>query len=305
MTDWTQDRESGSSDLALGFLAELERFCDTDSSPSAPGLRLALLRRLRAAQAAQPTMALIHQLAARALDVVSAGVAREDRPAALRAHLARSCAQERKDLEEATQAVARTAASLVVERGAWIATLSASGAVRAALLHAKRVGREPCALVAEGRPRVEGRALAAALAQAGIPVWLVADAALPLLLSHAAQLWIGADAVTEAGAINKIGSYAAALAARERSVPAYALAGRRKFIPAATPALRIVEMPPAELWEAPPPGVEPRNIYFELVPTGLLRGIVVEGEVLGPTESATLARERALPQELAAVPGTA
>jgi hypothetical protein len=34
----------------------------------------------------------------------------------------------------------------------------------------------------------------------------------------------------------------------------------------------------------------------------LLRGIVVEGESLGPTEAATLARERPLPEELAAVP---
>ena len=144
--------------------------------------------------------------------------------------------------------------------------------------------------------------MAAALAAEGIPVWLVADAALPLLLSQAAQLWIGADAVTEAGAINKIGSFAAALAAREHSVPCHALAGRRKFLPAGTPALRILEMPPAEIWEKPAPGVQPRNVYFEVVPMPLLRGVVVEGEVLGPTEAATLARERPLPDELAEAP---
>jgi translation initiation factor 2B subunit (eIF-2B alpha/beta/delta family) len=108
--------------------------------------------------------------------------------------------------------------------------------------------------------------------------------------------------VTESGAINKIGSFAAALAAREHSVPCHALAGRRKFLPASTRALRIIEMPPAEVWDAPAPGVQPRNVYFEIVPMGLLRGVVVEGEVLGPTEAATLARERALPEELAAAP---
>ena len=302
MTSWAGDRESGSSEVALAFLQDLERFCDTDTSSSAPALRGALLAWLRAAQAAQPTLALVHQLAARALDVAAAGVAREDRPAELRAHIARSCEQERADLAESRAAVARTAASLLGEREPWIATLSSSSVVRAALLAARQAGREPRALVAEGRPRLEGRAMAAALAAAGIPVWLVADAALPLLLAHAAQLWIGADAVTEAGAVNKIGSFAAALAAREHSVPCYALAGRRKFLPAATPALRIVEMPPAEVWESPAPGVQPRNVYFELVPMALLRGIVVEGEVLGPTEAATLARERPLPAELAAAP---
>jgi translation initiation factor 2B subunit (eIF-2B alpha/beta/delta family) len=188
------------------------------------------------------------------------------------------------------------------ERGGWIATLSASAMVREAFFAAKRAGREPRALVAESRPRLEGRALAASLAAAEIPVWLVADAALPLLLSHAAQLWLGADAVTEAGVINKIGSFAAALAAREHSVACYALAGRRKFLPAGTPALRIMEMPPTEVWDSPAPGVHPRNVYFELVPMTLARGIVVEGEVLGPTEAATLARERPLPEALAGAP---
>jgi translation initiation factor 2B subunit (eIF-2B alpha/beta/delta family) len=302
MTGWAADRESGSSDVALAFLQDLERFGATDASPSAPDLRAALLRWLRAAQATQPTMALVHQLAARALDVAAAGVARGDRPADMRAHLAQSCDQERRDLAAARESVARIAASLLDRRGAWIATLSSSATVREALIAAKRAGREPRALVGEGRPRLEGRALAASLAAEAIPVWLVADAALPLLLSQAAHLWIGADAVTESGAINKIGSFAAALAAREHSVPCHALAGRRKFLPASTPALRIMEMPPAEIWEAPAPGVQPRNVYFEIVPMGLLRGVVVEGEVLGPTEAATLARERALPEELAAAP---
>jgi translation initiation factor 2B subunit (eIF-2B alpha/beta/delta family) len=302
VSGWAADRESGSSDVALAFLEDLQRWSATDRSASAPELRAELVRRLRAAQAAQPTLALVHQLAARALDVATAGVARGDRPAELRAQLALSCDQERRDLAAARAAVARTAASLLGERGGWIATLSASGMVREAFLAAKREGRDPRALVAEGRPRLEGRALAAALAAAEIPVWLVADAALPLLLSHAAQLWIGADAVTEAGVINKIGSFAAALAAREHSVACYALAGRRKFLPAATPALRIMEMPPAEVWDAPAPGVQPRNVYFELVPMTLVRGIVVEGEALGPPEAATLARERPLPQELAGAP---
>ncbi|HEY2955907.1 MAG TPA: hypothetical protein VGK89_11735 [Candidatus Eisenbacteria bacterium] len=302
MSGWTADRESGSSELALGFLADLERWIATDTSPAAPELRAALLAWLRAAQAAQPTMAIVHQLAARALAVADAGLPRGDRPVDLRARLAEACESERRDLGAAREAVARTAAALVTERGGWIATLSASASVHAAFLEAQRAGRAPRALVAEARPRLEGRVLAASLAAAGIPVWLVVDAALPLLLTHAAMVWLGADAATEAGVVNKVGSLAAALAAREHSVPCYALPGRRKFLPAATPALRIVEMPPGEVWDSPAPGVQPRNVYFELVPMALLRGIVVEDGVLGATEAATLARERPLPAELAGAP---
>lgn len=297
------DAISGSSASARAFLEEVERWAAIDTSTSAPALRAALLAHLRGAQATQPTLALVHQLAARALAVADAGVARGDIPAELRAHLARSCAAEREDLGAARAATARHAARLITERGAWIATLSASSTVRDALLAARRAGLEPRALVAESRPLHEGRTLAAALAAAGIPVWLVVDAALPLLLSQAHALLIGADAVTDQGVLNKVGSYAAVLAAREHSVPAYALAVRRKFLPAATPALHIREMPPGEVWADPAPGVQPRNVYHEIVPLTLLRGVVVEDGVLGPTEAATLAHERPLPAELAGTPG--
>jgi len=190
------------------------------------------------------------------------------------------------------------ALGLLSERETWVATLSVSATVQGALLHAQEAGRAPRALVGEARPRLEGRAMAAALGAAGIPVWLVADAALPLLLGSAGMVWLGADAITEQGVINKVGSFAAALAARERSVPVYALASRRKFLPAGTPALKIVEQPPGEIWESPAAGVQPRNVYFEMVPLPLLRGIVVEDAVLGASEAATVARERGLPEAL-------
>jgi len=298
---FARDRTSGAGDVALGFLAELERWLAIDRSTSAPALRAALLAWLKEAQASQPTMAPVHQFAARALEVADTALARGEAPAGLRSALALSCAAERDDWIAARKALARQAAVLVSERNSWIATLSMSGAVRDALLEAQRAGREPRVLMAEGRPRLEGRAAAAALAEAGVPVWLVVDAALPLLLSQARMVWLGADAVTDQGIMNKLGSFAAALAAREHSVPVYALAERRKFLPAATAALRIVEMPPEEVWDEPAAGVQPRNIYFERVPLPLLRGVVVEDAVLPPGEAAALARERPLPAELAGI----
>jgi translation initiation factor 2B subunit (eIF-2B alpha/beta/delta family) len=292
------DRTSGSTDVALAFLDRLERFIATDVSVDAGALRMRLLGWLRAEQAGQPSMALIHQLCGRALDVATTGAARGDSAAEVRASLAASCAAERNDLEAAREAAARTAAKLVTQRGAWIATVSHSRTVIDTLTLVQREGRAPRALVAEARPKFEGRRTAEELGAAGIPVWIVADAALPLLLSQASMVWIGADAVTERGVINKIGSYAIALAAREHSVPVYAVASRRKFLPASTGALRILEMPPSEIWDSAPPGVQARNVYFELVPLELLRGVVVEDAALGATEAAQLARERELPEEL-------
>jgi len=300
MNTFRDDRASGSATIGAAFLEELRRWSASDASRDPAALKLSLLAWLRAAQAARPSMALVHQFAARALDVVETGIARGDTPAAIRGHLETSCDTEARDLEAATRAVARTAVELLTESGAWLATLSNSAAVRDALIEAQRAGREPRVMLGEGRPGNEGRQMAAALARHGIPVWLVVDAALPLLISQARMVWFGADAVTERGVVNKVGSFAAALAAREHSVSVYALASRRKFIPAATGALRIAEMPAEEVWDAPPAGVKPRNVYFELVPLSLLRGVVVEDLVLPPGEAMQLAQERPLPGVLAA-----
>ncbi len=300
MSGFADDRHSGSSSVASRFLGELERWAATDRSTSVAELRGALFAWLRGAQAAQPSMALVHQFAARALSVADTAVQRGERPADLRSHLAAAALAEREDLAAAISGVAKTAVKTLGTRGGWIATLSASDTVRAALLEAHAQGREPRVLIGEGRPGCEGRTLAADLAAAGIPVWLVVDAALPLLLQQASAVWLGADAVTESGVVNKIGSYAVALAAREHSVPTWALAPRRKLLPASTAALQIVELPPAEVWDAPAKGVQPRNVYFELVPLALLRGVVVEDEVLGASEVAIAAADRALPDALAA-----
>src|SRR5262245_600338 len=118
------DRTSGSGSVARGFLDALERWAAIDRSADATALRAALLAWLRAAQAAQPSMALVHQFAARALAVADTAVARGDRAADLRSHLAASCAAERRDLEQAVADAANVAARLVDTSEPWIATLS-------------------------------------------------------------------------------------------------------------------------------------------------------------------------------------
>lgn len=299
MSDFAGDRVSGSSAVAQSFLGELERWLDVDRSASSAALRAALLQWLRAAQAAQPTMALVHQFAARALAVANACVARGDSPLDLRQNLAASCAAERADLEAARHGAAKLAAELVTQPESWIATLSSSELVAETIAAVHAVGRRPRVLIAESRPNFEGRRQAAALAALGIPVWIVADAALPMLLPQAACVLLGADAITEQGIVNKVGSYVAALAAREHGVPVWAVGVRKKLLPSETRALAIREMDPAELWDGAPGGVRPRNVYFEMVPLTLLRGVVVEDGVLGPAEVRVATADRALPEELA------
>jgi translation initiation factor eIF-2B subunit delta len=295
-----ENRTSGSGGVARQMLDALERWALTDRSPDARSLRAALLAWLRGAQAEQPSMGLVHQFAARALAIADTSVARGDAPEDLRRNLVASCDAEREDLTRAVADAAKVAAQLVTEREPWIATLSASEGVLAAMRELAKGGRKVRALVAESRPLLEGRDTARALVAAGIEPWLVTDAALPMLVSQASAVWIGADAVTDLGVLNKAGSYTLALAAREHGVPVWAIATRRKFLPASTASLRIREMPPAEVWDAPASGVRPRNVYFEMVPLALVRGVVVEDSVLGLTECEVSAKDRDLPAELAA-----
>lgn len=304
MSDFKYGHSSGSSAVAEDFLTALERWLGQDHSPSCAAVRESLLPWLRGAQAGQPSMALVHQLAARALAVADTAVAQHESPLDLRESLLRSCDAERTDLAAAMKSAARLAAKTVPESDAFIATLSHSSAVYEALLCLHEMGRRPRVLLAESRPGLEGRDMAKRLSALGIPVWLVADSALAMLLQSAVAVWIGADAVTEHGVLNKVGSYVAALAAREHGVPVHAIAVRKKLIPAGTPALSISEMPATEIWDAPPEHVLPRNVYFEMVPHTLLRGVVVEDSVLGASEAGIAARDRELPGVLAAaLPG--
>ena len=128
MNDFARDRHCGSTDVARAFLDDLRRWTERDRSTSIPALRAALLAHLRTGQAAQPAMGLVHQLAARALDVADSSARREDGSPALREHLANSCAVEREDLERLGPAVAAWAVKTLEGSGGWIATLSSSGA---------------------------------------------------------------------------------------------------------------------------------------------------------------------------------
>ncbi len=184
-------------------------------------------------------------------------------------------------------AMVRTAADHLT-RGAGgslhVVTWSFSGSVAACL---REVGGQTALRVscAEGRPALEGRRLAAALAAEGIPTAIFTDAGIGEALSHgpgrADVVLLGADAVTPDWALNKCGSGMLAAAAARVGVPVYVAATRDKFLDArAARLLQIVEHDPSGVWEEPPPGVTVRNIYFERLPIDLLTGVITDAGTL-------------------------
>jgi hypothetical protein len=208
-----------------------------------------------------------------------------------------SLARAHAEMTRAPHALARAASIalrdlLVDERAPLVLTISYSSSVVRVLreLAASTTVRVVCG---EGRPRFEGRRLATDLAQSGIEATLVVDAALTSVLSEASCVVMGADAVFADRWINKVGSFGLAAAASLAGVPAYVIAARDKFLPAAL--VPFVTLPPqdsGEVWPDRPPDVLVRNPYFEAVPAELATLFLTDVGPLAPSDLVSAADRR-------------
>jgi translation initiation factor 2B subunit (eIF-2B alpha/beta/delta family) len=132
----------------------------------------------------------------------------------------------------------------------------------------------------ESRPAREGVALAAALLAAGVSMRLYSDAGLSTAIPGASALVVGADAVSDAGFINKVGTAALAALAQASGVPVLVLAGREKLVPAPVFAGLVLhaDADPAIAPEHPLlPQISP---LFERIPASLTSHLITDGGVL-------------------------
>jgi translation initiation factor 2B subunit (eIF-2B alpha/beta/delta family) len=129
----------------------------------------------------------------------------------------------------------------------------------------------------ESRPLLEGLRTAQELGERGIRTRIVVDSAAPSLMAECDVVMVGADAITPEGAVNKIGTYALALAAREQKVPFYVLAGTEKFLPL---PLRIDEKDPREVTQEAIPNSRVENRYFDITPLDLIFAVVTQDRVI-------------------------
>jgi len=262
----TADTTSGASELlprAIGILREAARLPEAEA-----------LDWIRAVGLAQPTMAPLWNAAL-------AAVADRRRPGAL----ARFDERRRRAAGALVRSVVREA--LLGPPGPrHVITLSFSGSVLAALRELAR--RTPLTVsCTEGRPGLEGRRLALALAEEGIAVDFYGDAAIGEALARRGEggtlVLVGADAVTSDWVLNKTGTMMLAAAAARVGVPVYVAAARDKFVdPRVARLLRIAEHGAGGVWEAAPAGVTVRNAWFEQVPTDLLSAVVSDAGTLAP-----------------------
>ena len=167
-----------------------------------------------------------------------------------------------------------------IHSGSLLLTHSSSATVLAALLRAHEAGKRFGVVCTESRPLNEGVHMARQLAEAGIGVEVIADAAAAMFIHGCYTLLIGADAITPDGVSNKVGTLGMALAARSAGVPVYCLAGSEKFMPAGAEVISE-ERDSAEIVPAAP-NLQGFNIYFDQTPLELITKFFTEDGVLTP-----------------------
>jgi translation initiation factor 2B subunit (eIF-2B alpha/beta/delta family) len=153
-------------------------------------------------------------------------------------------------------------------------------------------------VIPESRAIDGGRRYLQALADLGLPVLFLPDAALDHAVARSDAVLLGAESVTrDGGVVNTVGSVLAARAARARGVPVYGAADLFKV-----GALTAGEMPPPEprrydfllaAGEAASTGAP----ELEIVPPALIDAILTEEGPLAPGCIAAVAPGAAAPPE--------
>lgn len=179
-------------------------------------------------------------------------------------------------------AIAESVLPLIPDK-AQVVTLSRSTTVKAALRHAQHAGRRFRVVCAEGRPGLEGHLMAGELSEYSIPVTVVVDALAISMVSQSQLVLVGGDHLRGNDLVNKIGTYALALAAQDHGIPIYALCSSDKFLPPGYTPPPQMNWPPEQIWSSAPASVTVQNTYFDHTPLSHISGIVTEKGVL-PSE---------------------
>jgi len=167
---------------------------------------------------AQPAMAIVHNVAHLVARLISEGL---DPKSVL--------IEVRTELDHARDRIARTFLK-VVPPHATIITLSYSDNVLEAIKMAHGRGHVNRAYVLESGPLFEGRTMASALSEAGVPSTAIPDAEGAALLARASCALVGADSILRDGAVvNKIGTRALAAVAADRKKPFFVACESLKF----------------------------------------------------------------------------
>ena len=265
------DRTSGASSLLELAASAFSALSSSTVSTGSRALASEVEDLCRDIVAIQPFMAPLYNLCARVLPHADPKLPLPN----MKRAVARAAAHHADGASAGLERAAAQAAKLVMEGGR-VLVLSSSAAVQRSLELARTDRKRFFVVVLESRPMLEGRTTAARLAAAGIPVELTIDAALVTEVRRASQILVGADALTDQVLVNKCGTLALALVAKEYGVPLFAIAENSKLLPNGLLPENDRPRDAREVWDGAPEGVTVHNRYFEKVPLKYVRTFALE-----------------------------
>jgi translation initiation factor 2B subunit (eIF-2B alpha/beta/delta family) len=284
------DRTSGATTLGESAIDIVEEFISTQHLQEPQQFAAALEKLVREILEAQPSMAIMLNLAQCVLEACI-----DDAPfSGMKQRVEQALSEFRRALRLSMEALCRQAIEILPPH-ATVLTYSNSTTVTAVLHHARAEGHLDRVFLSEARPAYDGRPLAGSLAEAGVEIDYSTDMGLFAKLREADLVVLGADAVFPLYFLNKIGTHALAELAQVRNVPCFALCTANKFLPtAATSLLRISKHSGDEVWSTSAPGVRVHNDYFEEIPLSLLDGVVSDQGIHLPEAIRGMLDERPL-----------
>jgi len=147
------------------------------------------------------------------------------------------------------------------------------------LIYAKKKKKKFEVYNTETRPLYQGRKTAKELKRAGIKVTMFVDSALGIALSGEQKnkkpdiVFLGADALTKKGIVNKVGSEVISIIAQKNKIPVYIIANSWKFTKSKVP---MENRKLNEVWDKAPEKLKIKNPAFEFVDKKYIKGIISE-----------------------------
>ncbi len=165
-----------------------------------------------------------------------------------------------------------------------IFSLSYSGYVKETLLTAKKMKKRFTVNMATSAPLNEGITLAEELAQGGIKVVLYSDANMTSAITDSTFVLFGCDRITETSFVNKVGSYAACIIAKNFDIPVYILADTSKILLKRKYLIRFENQNPEEIYNNKNIKLNVQNQYFEEIPIEYVSKVITESGIFETEE---------------------
>jgi translation initiation factor eIF-2B subunit delta len=157
----------------------------------------------------------------------------------------------------------------------YILTLSNSATLLEIFKYLRKDNNKLKIIIAESRPRNEGRLFAHALVKNNIKVEFITDAMISLYIPKIDAAVLGADVILKNGnIINKTGSKAAALLCKHLKKPCYVITTRDKI--SFKTKFHQDKQNPEEIWKTKNRSIKITNYYFEEVEKNLITKIITD-----------------------------